>query len=95
MRIADCPLGRTHHRSIRKTNPATGVILGLVPRIQLSAASAASGWMDGRAKTDHDNMSTRKLKALCAVNWVPAFAGMTFVGRGPLSTGVMPAEAGT
>jgi len=29
------------------------------------------------------------------VPWIPAFAGMTFAGRGGLLTGVIPAEAGT
>jgi len=31
------------------------VILGLGPRIQLSARSGAGGWMDGRDKPDHDS----------------------------------------
>src|SRR5581483_6152816 len=31
------------------------VILGLVPRIQLSANTGASRWMDGRDKPDHDD----------------------------------------
>src|SRR5262245_11422854 len=31
------------------------VILGLVPRIQPSTSTGASGWMHGRAKPDHDN----------------------------------------
>jgi hypothetical protein len=35
------------------------VILGLVPRIQLSTDAGASGWMDGRDKPDHDNLGVR------------------------------------
>jgi hypothetical protein len=34
----------------------TGVILGLVPRIQLSASAGAGGWLDGRDKPDHDKL---------------------------------------
>ena len=33
----------------------SGVILGLVPRIQRPASAAISGWMDGRDEPDHDN----------------------------------------
>ena len=36
--------------------------------------------------------TTRELRF--DVAWIPAFAGMTFVGRNTLSTGVTPAEAG-
>ena len=35
------------------------VILGLGPRIQPSQNAGASGWMDGRAKPDHDKLGSR------------------------------------
>jgi hypothetical protein len=48
---------------LRSTSKAPkGVILGLVPRIQLSTGSGARGWLDGRDKPDHDNWSDGDLE---------------------------------
>ena len=58
-----------------------------------SAAGSRSRW---NMKACVGPAQARCGRFLCGlVPWVPAFAGMTFVGRYVLSTGVIPAEAGT
>ena len=41
--------------SVLASTDVTGVILGLVPRIQRAAGAGAGGEVDGRDKPDHDN----------------------------------------
>jgi hypothetical protein len=50
------------------------VILGLVPRIHLSANAGASGGMDGRDKPDHDNLGKKGESQSVVLALVPYFA---------------------